>query len=132
MKDLMKKAHQMTDKVVCAAGDAMDKAKNFIDSKAEPIKLEWEISKKKASLEALLLEYGKACYYETASEEEKYKCRQAILEIEDEIKALNEELEEIKAEEARIAEEKATVFCTNCGAVYKDKEKYCKKCGNKL
>ena len=128
----MKKAQQVTDKVVCAAGDMVDKAKNFIDAKSEPIKIEWEIAKNKSLMDQLLLEYGKICYYETASEEEKYKCRLAIIEVETTIEKLNADLEEVKAEEARIAEDKAAVFCTNCGAAYKDKEKYCKECGNKL
>lgn len=131
MKDFLEKARKTAEKVMDQAGDAMGKAKQFVDEKAEPMKIEWEIAKQKSALENLLLEFGKICYYEH-SDEEKTECHSALIETEARIGMLEEELKSLKEEEAKKSEEKATVFCTKCGTGYKDKENYCKKCGTKL
>ena len=117
------------------AEENVDKAKTFIGDKAEPLKIEWEIAKKKAAFEKLLLEYGKLCYYE-APEEEQTKCHSALIELESEIGVLEADVAKIKEDSAKKAEEKvaekATVYCTKCGAGYKNKEQFCSKCGSKL
>lgn len=137
MKDFKQMAQEAADKIMEAAGKTMDKAKDFVEGKTEIVKVEWELAKKKNMLDAMLYEYGKLCYYADASStDEKTKCYSAMVEVEAEISMLEAQVAEIKAEEVKKAEEKEaeknTVFCTNCGKEYKDKEKFCSKCGNKL
>lgn len=136
MKYFMKKAQEAADKFVRLAEEKMDDAKTFFDEATETVKLEWEVAKKKEELNALLLEYGKLCYYEEESEEDFAECRAALIETESAINVLVARIEEIKEEEAKKQAQrlvnKSTVFCTKCGKEYKGGEKFCSKCGNKL
>ena len=136
MNEILKKAKEVADKAMNVASEKVDQAKEFFGDVSEVVKLEWEIAENKNNLDKLLLEYGKACYYENASEEEKEELKATIIEIEAAINMLEISVKTIKEDAEKKAVEKEIekniVFCTNCGKQYKEKEKFCSKCGNKL
>lgn len=136
MGEMFKKVKEAADRAKDFAEEKVGQAKNFFGDVSEVVKLELEIVENKNTLEKLLLEYGKVCYYDNGSEEEKVQLKDKIIEVESVISMLETTVKTIKEEaEKKAAEkeaEKNTVFCTNCGKEYKDKEKFCSRCGSKL
>ena len=136
MSDLLKKAKEATDKIKAVAGEKVDQAKGFFGDVSEVVKLEWEIAENKNTLDKLLFEYGKVCYYENVSDDEKAELKATIVEIEAAINMLETSVKKFKEEMEQKAAEKEVakniVFCTNCGRQFNEKENFCCKCGNKL
>ena len=121
-KDFIGKARAFADKAMEVAGEQIDKGKEFIAEKAEPIKIKLDIARVEAELEALYAGFGKACYNDIQGNHSVIKS--AIKERLAELSELDDKL--------KVTEKKPTTYCTGCGAESDDDDMFCSKCGKKL
>jgi len=121
-RDFLERAKAMADRAIEVAGEHVDKGKEFIAEKAEPIKIKFEIARVESELEALYAGFGKACYNDVQGNHTIIKA--AIRERLEELEKLNNNLNEI--------ENKPAIYCTGCGAESDKDDMFCSKCGKKL
>ena len=122
-KDFMEKARAIADKAMEMSGEYLERGKEFIAEKAEPLKIRMEIGRLECELEALYAGYGKACYNDEPGKHTMMKA------------AIRERLNEIEALEAQLAEcscENEAVYCRGCGYKNDSDDDFCGKCGKKL
>lgn len=133
--EIIKKVQDAADKVVETAEKQFDKAKAYVDFKKEIIKTELELVAEKENLDKCFIAYGKIYFYGQSEPGEAEIVKEEITSIEENIKALEAKLVELKEAEAAKVEEKeaakVTAFCTKCGTKRKGKDAYCGKCGKK-
>lgn len=104
--------------------------------KVEVLSLENERAKKFEEIGRL----AHTLYKEGGTIEQLHEHFEAIDEIEAKIDAKNKEIEKAPAEEVQKAESVSTpqdeaasrMYCTQCGALASEDDKFCSKCGNQL